>query len=330
MVKIIFNPYEDSNINEYTRLVIRDKEAETFVLRQPINEGETFVLDSGILKSHWNYRFKFQVRRKDEKSGELRWSDITNYKRLYPERTGTSGLKYLLYKKPKSRKLLVVFQAINKNPTYNYVGLLKDENVHKLYIKDVYGEEVITKTSYYLSYNTKFDVENSVVKLIEKVLSEVGLDIKDVIFSGSSKGGFAALYYAYKLGAGHVIAGGPQILLGNYLSKGHEEQTIGKNIFNSMFGEINKKNINTANAILPDLLNRTNYRNVDVNIHVGYWEPHFKDHIEPFMKFAAENQIKNITLHMDDYDTHSGLATYFPPFFKKTVQEISDTSELYL
>lgn len=324
MVKILFNPYEDFNINEYSRLVIRDKETESFVLRQPIEEGSTFSFDSRVLKAHWNYRFKFQVKREDEKTGEMRWSDITDYKRLYPERTGASGLKYLLYKKTNSKKLLVVFQAINKNPTYNYVGLLRDENVHKLYIKDVYGKEKLTKTSYYLNYNTSFDVENSVVRLVEKVLDEVGLNMKDVIFAGSSKGGFAALYYAYKLGAGHVIAGGPQILLGNYLSKGHDEQTIGKNIFDSMFGEINETNISVANEILSDLLGLTAHKNVDVNIHVGYWEPHFKDHIEPFMRLAAENQITNITLHMNDYETHSGLATYFPPFFKRTVQNLSE------
>lgn len=327
MVKILFNPFEDYNINEYSRLVIRDKETESFVLRQPIDERSTFSFDSKVLKSHWNYRFKFQVRRKDEKSGEIRWSDITDYKRLYPERTGASGLKYLLYKKPKSKKLLVVFQAINKNPTYNYVGLLKDENMHKLYIKDVYGEERLTKTSYYLNYNTNFDVENSVVRLVEKVLDEVNLSMEDVIFAGSSKGGFAALYYAYKLGAGHVIAGGPQILLGNYLSKGHDEQSVGKNIFNSMFGEINEDNINAANEILPALLENTANKSVDIHIHVGYWEPHFKDHIEPFMELAAKNKITNITLHMNDYETHSGLATYFPPFFKQTVQKLSELEQ---
>lgn len=327
MVKIVFNPSDDYKINELTRLVIRDKETETFILRQSIEEGSTFTFDSKILKAHWNYRYKFQVRRTDESSDEKRWVDITDYKRLYPERTGASGLKYLLYKKPKSKKLLVVFQAINKNPTYNYVGLLKDENVHKLFIKDVYGDERLTRTSYYLNYNTSFDVENSIVRLVEKVLDEVNLSMEDVIFAGSSKGGFAALYYAYKLGAGHVIAGGPQILLGDYLSKGHDEQSVGKNIFNSMFGEINENNINAANEILPGLIENTANKNVGVHIHVGYWEPHFKDHIEPFMEMAAKNKITNITLHMNDYETHSGLATYFPPFFKQTVQKISEQEE---
>lgn len=327
MVNIIFNPLEDFNINEYSRLVIRDKESETFVLRQPIEEGGIFTFNTKIIKSHWNYRFKFQVRRLDESTGQMRWSDITDYKRLYPERTGASGLKYLLYKKPRSKKLLVVFQAINKNPTYNYVGLLKDENVHKLFIKDVYGNEKFTKTSYYLNHNTNFDVENSVEKLVEKVLDEVGLYKEDIIFAGSSKGGFAALYYAYKMGAGHVIAGGPQVLLGNYLSKGHEEQSVGKNIFISMFGEINDNNIDLANKILPNLLNNTEHKNIDINIHVGYWEPHFKEHIEPFMRLATENEITNITLHLNDYDTHSGLAKYFPPYFKKTVQQLSNLKD---
>lgn len=325
MVKILFDPLDEFNINEDSRLVIRNKEDGTFVLTQPIKKNEKYSFDSKVLKAHWNYRYKYQVRRTDKTNGNLRWSDITDYKRLYPERRSQSGLKYLLYKKPRSQKLLIVFQAINKNPTYNYVGLLRDSNVHQLYIKDDYGQESQTKTSYYLNFNTKFDVENSIEKLINKVLTEVNLTMEDVIFAGSSKGGFAALYYAYKLGAGHVIAGGPQVLLGNYLSKGHEESSVGKNIFKTMFGDMNEKNIEFANGVLPEVVDASDYKQVDVNIHVGYWEPHFTDHIQPFMELAREKELENISLHMDDYDTHSGLATFFPPFLKNQVNNIINT-----
>lgn len=321
-MKILFDPKDEFNINEESRLAIRDKIEGKFVLTQPIKKNETYNFDTKILKPHWNYRYKYQVRRKDPITGDLRWSDITDYKRLYPERRSQSGLKYLLYKKSKSTKLLVVFQAINKNPTYNYVGLLREANIHQLYIKDDYGQESSTKTSYYLNLNTKFDVEDSIVKLINKVLNEINLTINDVIFSGSSKGGFASLYYAYKLGAGHVIAGGPQVLLGNYLSKGHEESSVGKNIFKTMFGEINDKNIETANNILPNILNNTEFKNIDVNIHVGYWEPHFEEHIQPFMNYAKNNMLENISVHTNDYDTHSGLATYFPPYLMNTLNTI--------
>ncbi|QQD85657.1 hypothetical protein [Jeotgalicoccus sp. ATCC 8456] len=324
MVKIKFNPTSEFNIQEESRLVILDKESAEFVLTQIIKKDDIFTFDSKMLKAHWNYRYKYQVRRKDRDTGLMRWSDNTEYKRLYPERQSQSGLKYLLYKKPKSKKLLVMFQAINHNPTYNYVGLLRDSNVHQLYIKDDYGLNVPTKTSYYLNYNTNFDVVTSVQKIISKVLSEVNLEMKDVIFAGSSKGGFAALYYAYKLGSGHVIAGGPQVLLGEYLSKGHEESSVGKSIFKSMFGEINEQNIEKSNSILLDVVENSEFKNIDVNIHVGYWEPHFTDHVQPFMDIAKNNEINNITLHLDDYDTHSGLATYFPPFLKQTVESIGN------
>lgn len=48
------------------------------------------------------------------------------------------------------------------------------------------------------------------------IVAKYQVKLNNVITVGSSKGGYAALYYALKYGFGHAIAGGPQVKLGDF------------------------------------------------------------------------------------------------------------------
>src|SRR5699024_2148336 len=97
---------------------------------------------------------------------------------------------------------------------------------------------------------------------------------------------------------------------------------IGKEIFSSIFGELEPSNIAKANDVLRNVLIDTPKRDIETHIHVGYWELHFRRHVEAFMSFARESNLENISLDVREYNSHDQLAVYYPPFLIKKVNDI--------
>lgn len=91
---------------------------------------------------------------------------------------------------------------------------LEGYDCNKLYILDDFG----CRASYYLCENRDFYIERSVISLIKQIVRDN--NINHVISCGSSKGGYAAIYYGIKYGFDSIIAGSPQYLLGDYLFNG--------------------------------------------------------------------------------------------------------------
>ncbi|MBS4204785.1 heparinase II/III family protein [Lederbergia citrea] len=315
-LKIKFNPYNELNLNEAVRLIIHDwKDGETHT-DEVIPPGKELELTETDFKQHLYYRYKYQV----EKDGK--WEDLTRYKHL-PERETEEGIKYLYYHHPNSSALIVIFQALASIPGYNYVRTLKDLPVSKLYIKDEYGPDP-TKASYYLGENKKFDIATNTSKLIEDIRNYNNLPKRKVICAGSSKGGFASIYQAYLNGYGYVVAGGPQIYLGDYLGKslGNPKSVLAP-IYTFITGNTMADDKKWANNILPNLI-KSNYQRVtpQLNIHVGKEEPHYKNHVLPFYEYLQEIGGQNIELDLGDYNDHDELAIHFPGFLSKKVNKI--------
>jgi len=127
-----------------------------------------------------------------------------------------AGLKYVFYPSSCTSKYLIVgFQAIQNTPSYNYIRTLNNVNAYHLYIKDDYGSDERTHSSYYLNEGNPIKVEGLVQLLIDNYVNH--LSKENTIFISSSKGGFAGIYHGYKYGVGHIIVGGPQTMLGDYL-----------------------------------------------------------------------------------------------------------------
>lgn len=150
-----------------------------------------------------------------------------------------------------------------------------------------------------------------------------------MICVGSSKGGFAALYMGYRGKYGHIIAGGPQVLLGNFLSSGKLEFDfdVGKIPFSHLIlkylsGEISEGSVKWTNNILFNVIKESNKHDPQVFIHVGEREPHKSNHVDPFITFASEMNKENINIDVGDYELHSELAKYFPSYLTEKVNHI--------
>lgn len=209
------------------------------------------------------------------------------------------------------KKLIVVFSSFsNGNPKYNYIATLKTIDCNKLFILDDYG----VKGSYYLGVNGNLDIENSVISLITKIMSENSIDFKDVIVAGSSKGGTAALYYGLKYNFGNIIAGAPQYKIGTYLC----DLSI-KDYANSIFGDTTE-----ASRIKYDNLIRINAstnKNSKINILTGEGDPQYKKVLKEFENIIKEYNL-NASITKCDISKHSEIANVFPSYLNESIEKM--------
>src|SRR5699024_4409274 len=175
MVIVTMNPMDELKKEQETRVVLADKKTKKFLHIGRAPAGESHRIDSSKLPKNTQILFKYQIKNPDLNSKRI-WIDATTYFVFYPE-VNDCSLKYLLYRKPNASKLLVIFQTINTKPSYNYVGATRNLNVHRLFIKDDYIEDVRTKSSYYINGVKCNDIEENVEQLIHTVLKETGLTV---------------------------------------------------------------------------------------------------------------------------------------------------------
>ncbi|MGF9891915.1 accessory Sec system protein Asp2 [Priestia megaterium] len=213
-------------------------------------------------------------------------------------------------------KLVIVFSALaNKyHYVYNYMKTLEEVGANKLFILDDFGEQ----GSYYLGKNRNHVIETSVSSLIQYIMSKHGFTHKNVMTVGSSKGGYAALYYGIKYHFGQVIAGAPQSKLGDFLIDQAEHVNIAEYISGS--DNVNKEYLN---QILFNLLDQPVDSAPDIRLYVGTWDYHHKSHVLPLYHQLKDRGYK-VTLDLEDRANHKDLKGYFPLYLGRTISEILD------
>lgn len=212
----------------------------------------------------------------------------------------TLKIKYLFSKNESSENLIVVFSGYSSDPIlkakYNYIKAINDINCNKLFILDNYGYD--ERGCWYLGEQLNFKVEKSVVDLIRYIQNECSIGNENVILLGTSKGGFASVYFGMKYGYGHIIAGAPQILLYNHIKNY-------PNIRDNMLPIITDANINKLNNIILEL-DRKNINNF--YLICGTKDSHLKNHVVPLVsKLLNEN---NLYVELID-GNHGAIADYF-------------------
>lgn len=227
-------------------------------------------------------------------------------------------IKYL-YQKPKTKSnhLIVIFSAFSRKgqpPAYNYVKTLQNVDAHKLFVLDDYGPSA----SYYLGGNRDLTQRDSVFSLIKHISEKLNIKFEDIITVGSSKGGYASLYFSIKYGLGHSIVGAPQTAIGNYLFNHAKE------VAEYIAGGLSDNDKEFLNGILPEVVKNTE-QFPDMNIHIGKGDHHYKGHVLPFIELLDEKKIE-YNLDLQEYTQHSEVGTYFPEFLLSTIKTIINNS----
>lgn len=231
---------------------------------------------------------------------------ISKYEQKF--KRGDCELKYLFFPSKTSEKLLIIFSGFpgeDRPAVYNYISTFKNIDCNKLFILDNFGPD-IRGGSYYLGKNKDLYIENAVCLLIKNIMDRIGANKNDIIATGSSKGGFAALYFSFKYEYGAVMAGAPQTLLGNYLS------VHGQSYLRYIAGELNESNIEYLNSLLYEAVT-INKSRPKVFLHVGKKEHHYSEHIIPFCEHLENTGIE-YELDLQDYESHGDVGKFYPTF----------------
>lgn len=231
---------------------------------------------------------------------------------------GKRDINYLFHKGAKdSPFLLVSFQAVpsvkNGKPVklYNYKKFLKEVNLHRLFIEDTCGDF----GCYYLCNNMNFDVEETVIELIETTMAKYNIKKENVIVLGSSKGGTSALYYGLKYGFGHIISGAPQTKIASYLKRYRPEMLeymIGK--------DLAQENIDKIDAIVLEQVKPT--CTSKINLLTSTNDSQYEPHIMPLVDALKKAKIEFTIAFEPRVEKHKDIATYFPNFLAQHVLRI--------
>jgi pimeloyl-ACP methyl ester carboxylesterase len=103
-------------------------------------------------------------------------------------------------------------------PLYTWHRLLGEFPCHRLFVLDDHGpREPLPQPNWYLGHGRDLATPDSICDLIDRIVSELEVARSNVVTVGSSLGGWAALYFGARIGAGHTLVAEPQTLLGDYL-----------------------------------------------------------------------------------------------------------------
>ena len=235
---------------------------------------------------------------------------------------GEVPLRYVFKRNEESKYLFVGFSGFskpNEPAAYHMIWALRNVDHNKLFILDNYGVPSAVGT-FYLGLNGDLQIARSVIGLIDEICSTEGIPRERVIACGTSKGGFAALYFAFRYGLGAVIAGSPPVLLGNYLFSHWIRMDIaafitgGKNQ-----GELDMLNSHMGNAIAecsrPPL----------VFLQVGRGEYYYWNHIIPLEQML---RVKGFSYELElvDCEKHSDLGKFFTVFLDDKIARITSST----
>ncbi|PEQ82698.1 hypothetical protein CN481_24645 [Bacillus sp. AFS006103] len=197
-------------------------------------------------------------------------------------------------------QLIVVFAGMGKKYEYryNYAKAISDINCHKLFIIDDYGD----RGSYYLGNNGDSLVETSVISLILNYASRNNIPLNNILAMGSSKGGYAALYFGIKYSFGMVVAAAPQTLLGNFL--GNFSLDIVEDI--TKYSE--KADVSFLNQKLFRLI-EGNRSYPDIHLMVGGSDNHLQNHLRPLITKLDQMRVEYKYEVIEGYG-HNALALF--------------------
>lgn len=175
------------------------------------------------------------------------------------------------------KKLLVVFSAIGAEYdfTFNYRATIERNNLSKAFVLDDFGRQ----GSYYWMDHGDDSIFLETQRFLANLVIEQGVDLSDVMFAGSSKGGTAALLHGVTLGVGRVLLGAPQYRVGDYLLN------AAPRILNFMAGEASEESKQSLNDRAREILLR-GQRRTAIRVAVGSGDHHLVSHVGPLTEDA--------------------------------------------
>lgn len=205
-------------------------------------------------------------------------------------------------------------------PVYNHMRTLNSVKAHKLFILDSYQNQFC----YYVGFGGEMDFERSVIALITKIANEYKVPPENIIATGSSKGGAAALYYSFKYQFGKAVIGAPQIYIAKYLEQRASSDSM-RLRYHNLLGDHSLKGKAFWNGLI---LNQAYQARTfpELHFHVGKGDFHYTDHLKILLQVLDEKKV-DYTLDLGAYEEHKNTGIYFTPFLLQKVQDMVTRKE---
>lgn len=223
-----------------------------------------------------------------------------------------------------SNKLIVIFSGFNgqeakgKPASYNYVKPISLVDTHRLFILDSYDGH----PCYYLGKNKLLDYEVSTISLIYSFANDLGINPKNIITCGSSKGGTAAIYFAMKYTLGSAVVGGFQFEVGSYLK--NVTFYARERVLKLITGGVNDSHEAYLNSFYYNFFKSVKYNNTNLYIHGGSGDPHYLNHVKPFLRLMDEREVP-YQLDIKPYDSHTYIGEFYSDYLLEKLPEITGT-----
>ncbi|MCY0928484.1 hypothetical protein OTB20_20215 [Streptomyces sp. H27-H1] len=237
--------------------------------------------------------------------------------------TDTSGLVPVEYKfrpaEGDARHLIVVFSGFAAPQGYHFAGKsLLGLRANILWIRDHFDE----RYSYYMCRNMSFDIEHSVLSLIDRTLAGLNLTRGDVSLLGVSKGGSAALYYGLKYGFRNIVSVVPQFLIGDYV---RDRADTGR----YMMGEdMPQQHVDALNNAIPELLKTYGAQGHNVYLFTSEADEQYPVEIAPHLNLFWNCQNFNvIRTRSDMVRAHGEVSGYNMPLMSGLLTALTDGAE---
>jgi hypothetical protein len=181
-----------------------------------------------------------------------------------------------IFKKRKydNNSMIVVFSGFGAagNFTYDFKNALNEIHSSVLWIKDdFYGN-----AAYYYAVNGR-DIHPIINDFILDVAHKNNVKKDNIILSGFSKGGSAALFYGFKYDYHKIVATVPQIEIGTYCKQSHQDVLF--HILGKMYTQ---RQFDDLNAAISMVLKQSNY-NKNIYFLTSKADEQYKSQIEPFL-----------------------------------------------
>jgi hypothetical protein len=227
------------------------------------------------------------------------------------------NLSILARIQPNPIYLVVLFNAAttcnrSTEPTFMRWSWAEKADLSYIIIDDpIVSSSESTNIAWYIGLN-EFDLQGYICNLINNILIKTNLNPCNVIFSGSSGGGFASLMASIRLKGSNAVVNNPQTdvlkysrrLRAQFIDIFGEDETIIKKCYYHRFS-VNKA-MDYYNYA-PNVLYRQNIKD----------KSHLNQHFNPFHKhyhnFVKQQDLAKPCLNVIMYDDprgHSSVATY--------------------
>jgi hypothetical protein len=241
-------------------------------------------------------------------------------------RAGRLQVRYLLELGTQQPHVLVVSFAAwhdaHEAPRYYTLRALRALSCNRLFVLDDHGPSgQYPRPSWYLGQKRATDVPDAVCQLIEALAAELHVTRESLITCGASKGGWASLFFGARVGAGHAIAGEPQVFLGRHLL---QEDTY--DIATHVAGGTSEADGEFLDRLLFDAM-RLAATPPTVHLYCGAGGFYHRHHASPLCTFLDQLGLE-YKLDLGEHANHvPDLGLHFPAYLTSKISLLTATDQ---